>query len=344
MHPQILSVVCIGLSMIPAVATADLILDKIETFFIGGGEVVLEGLPDEEITVRPGADPILVDPNGTFETGQMYVQNYQLADPENQLPILMWHGSALTGNTWETKPDGGAGWNRFFLDAGYDTYVSDAVERGRASWSRFPEIYTNPPFRRTKQEAWELFRFGPPNSWSGEGASVSEAYKGQQFPVDDFDQLVKSFVPRWVSNNAATTAAYDALIKRACPCIIIAHSQAGNFGYRAALNNPDLVRALVVIESVRAPDPAQADAAIVADIPHLVILGDYISDDPVWPRLVANSAMWRDAIRAAGGTFDWLDLPAEGITGNSHMMMMDKNSDTIAKLITDWIEAQNLND
>jgi hypothetical protein len=27
---------------------------------------------------------------------------------------------------------------------------------------------------------------------------------------------------------------------------------------------------------------------------------------------------------------DWIDLPALGIKGNSHMMMMDRNSDQIA--------------
>ena len=32
-----------------------------------------------------------------------------------------------------SKPDGKPGWQHFFLDAGYDVYVSDAIERGRAS-------------------------------------------------------------------------------------------------------------------------------------------------------------------------------------------------------------------
>ena len=36
---------------------------------------------------------------------------------------------------------------------------------------------------------------------------------------------------------------------------------------------------------------------------------------------------------------DWLDLPAEGIAGNSHMLMMDTNSDEIAARILEWVEA-----
>jgi hypothetical protein len=33
-----------------------------------------------------------------------------------------------------------------------------------------------------------------------------------------------------------------------------------------------------------------------------------------------------DAVRAAGGSVDVVDLPAAGIKGNSHMLMMDKNN------------------
>jgi hypothetical protein len=29
-----------------------------------------------------------------------------------------------------------------------------------------------------------------------------------------------------------------------------------------------------------------------------------------------------------------------GIKGNTHMMMMDRNSDDVAKLVNDWIEKQ----
>ena len=74
---------------------------------------------------------------------------------------MLWHGGGLTGVTWETKPDGKPGWQMFFLNAGHDVYVSDAVERGRASWARYPEIFKTEPLFRTKKEAWEVFRIGP---------------------------------------------------------------------------------------------------------------------------------------------------------------------------------------
>ena len=110
------------------------------------------------------------------------------------MPLLLWHGGGLSGVTWETKPDGKPGWQQFFLNAGYDVYVSDAVERGRASWARYPEIFKSEPFFRPKKEAWELFRIGP----SYEVGGKREAFEGEQFPVEAFDQFAKQGIPRWV--------------------------------------------------------------------------------------------------------------------------------------------------
>ena len=187
------------------------------------------------------------------------------------MPLLLWHGGGLSGVTWETKPDGKPGWQQFFLNAGYDTYVSDAVERGRASWARYPEIFKSEPFFRTKKEAWELFRIGPTYEVGGKRVE----FEGQQFPVEAFDQFAKQGIPRWATNDAATQKAYDALVQKVCPCIIVVHSQGGNFGFTAALNAPDKVKALIAVEPSGAPDPAKADAAKVKGVPHLIVWGDF---------------------------------------------------------------------
>jgi len=47
-------------------------------------------------------------------------------------------------------------------------------------------------------------------------------------------------------------------------------------------------------------------------------------------------------VRAAGGSVDVVDLPERGIRGNSHMIMMDRNSDEVAKLVQDWLAARGL--
>ena len=42
----------------------------------------------------------------------------------------------------------------------------------------------------------------------------------------------------------------------------------------------------------------------------------------------------------AGGSYDVVDLPKLGIKGNSHMMMMDRNSDEVAAQIQKWLVAK----
>jgi hypothetical protein len=51
-----------------------------------------------------------------------------------------------------------------------------------------------------------------------------------------------------------------------------------------------------------------------------------------------------NAIKAAGGKVDWINLPEIGIKGNSHMMMQDRNSDQIAEVIQQWLVSQSLVD
>ena len=274
--------------------------------------------------------PIKVDPNGEFEVEQMYVQYVKLAKPKGKVPLLLWHGGGLSGVTWETKPDGKPGWQQFFLNAGYDTYVSDAVERGRASWARYPGDL---------QERAVL-----PHQEGGVGAVPHRAelrtrrgarcVRGSAVPGRRVRPFHASRAFRaGLTNDAATQKAYDALVQKVCPCIIVVHSQGGNFGFKAALNAPDKVKALIAIEPSGAPDPAKVDAAKVKGVPHLVVWGDFHDKHPVWPKIRPNPEKWAAAIKAAGGTADTFDLPKMGIKGNTHMLMMDKNSDDIAKLV-----------
>jgi hypothetical protein len=80
----------------------------------------------------------------------MYVQYIKLTNPKARYPLLLWHGGGLTGVTWETKPDGQPGWQMYFLNAGHDVYVSDAVgvPPGRAIPRSIPESPYSAPRRR----------------------------------------------------------------------------------------------------------------------------------------------------------------------------------------------------
>jgi pimeloyl-ACP methyl ester carboxylesterase len=317
---------------------------EVGSFHIGGRAVALSGLPTSEVVVQTGTSPVTIDPNGDFEIDQMYVHYVRLARPAARHPLLLWHGGGLTGVTWETKPDGQPGWQQFFLAAGHDVYVSDAVERGRASWAPYPVINPDPPLLRSKREAWETFRLGDPGSYRTDPATRG-AYPGSQFPLEAFDQFAKQFVPRWATSDRATVAAYAQLLGRLGPCVVLMHSQAGAFAANLALEHPELIRGFVAIEPFSAPDPtrvAPARFARLAGVPFLFVWGDYIDGSAVWERARAGIKAFSEALARGGAPVEWWDLPALGIHGNDHMLMMDRNSDAIAARIQDWMERAGL--
>jgi pimeloyl-ACP methyl ester carboxylesterase len=309
----------------------------IGSFHVGGTHVRLSGLPPREVVFAEGSPPIHIDPNGDFQAGQAYVHYVRLMAPRARYPLLMWHGGALSGAMWETTPDGRPGWQMFFLNAGHDVYVSDAVERGRASWARYPEIFKGEPLFRSAKEAWELLRIGPIGSYSTDPAK-RHAHPGGRFPVVAFDQFTKQLVPRWVTNATATQAAYDALVARLGPCVLIVHSQGAEFAFRAALSAPEKVKGLVGIEPSAVLDLELVDLRRIAAIPHLFVWGDYLDTEPrYWAPLVPRLRAYGDALSRAGVAVEWIDLPASGIRGNSHMLMMEENADEIAGIIQNWM-------
>ena len=315
-------------------ADTSISLRAIDSFFVSGGTRTLSGLPVDMRVLAQSAAPRPVDPNGDHTTGQMYVQAFRLAQPRHALPIVLWHGGGMTGVNWETTPDGRPGWLWRFLHAGYDVYVSDAVERGRSSWSTYPEIYESKPIFRTRDEAWQMFRIGLAEGYATDPAQRC-AFDGQQFPVDHFDEFAKQWVPRWAGHETITSDAYDALLHRVGPCIVVAHSQGGGFSMLAAQRQPQLVRAVVALEPSGAPSFRSTERIP----PHLVMWGDYIADHPVWPRYRQTVDQYCAALQEAGGAVEVVDLPQQGIRGNSHFLMMDSNSDALAEQVLAWLPA-----
>ncbi|MFT4437048.1 esterase [Caballeronia sp. 15715] len=323
-------------------SAAPLQVREIGSFHIGGHMVSLTGLaPRLRVSTTHGAvHPI--DPNGEMIAGQMYVQYVKLAAPLSPHPLLLWHGGGMSGVNWETTPDGRAGWQMLFLRAGFDVFVSDAVERGRASWAPYPDVYTDAPYFRTGREAWEeTFRFGPAGSWHADSAQ-RRAHDGLRFPVERMEGFMNQFVPRWGGNDALTQYAYDALVGSLESSIVLTHSQGGNFGLNAALHAPDRIKAVISLEPSGAPDPESFDPAILSGIPHLFVWGDFLDQHPFWVASVPKVRRWYEALLAAGVDAQWIDLPSHGITGNSHALMADANSDAIGEIVRDWMCAKNL--
>jgi pimeloyl-ACP methyl ester carboxylesterase len=152
--------------------------------------------------------------------------------------------------------------------------------------------------------------------------------------------FMRQIVPRFTTTDELTLEAYLALLDRVGPSVVVAHSQAGLFGWRAAQERPDKVRALVLVEPAAVGDPAKV--AALRNIPVLMVYGDYIAQDSRWPTIRANGVRFAEAVRAAGGSVDVVDLPERGIRGNSHMLMMDRNGDQAAGVIQEWLASKGL--
>lgn len=314
------------------------VLKDMGSFHVGGREVVLSGLPIKTVEFTVGA--IKVNPNGTYQAEQLYAQYYIPRDQKGKYPILMWHGGGLTGATWQTTPDGREGFETYFLRKGWPVYNSDAPERGRAGWAMYPEITKTDPVFLTKENPYERFRIGDgPGSYNKDPAKM-RPLPGSQFPSEGYDNFTKQIVPRRTSTDEPTIAAYVALVDKVCPCVVMSHSQSGLFAYKVAQARPEKVKALVLLEPAGTGDIAAA--AHLRNTPSLSVYGDFIARDPRWLNGRARNMKFQEAVRAAGGTADLVNLPELGITGNSHMMMMDRNNLRIVEVVQDWLAKQGL--
>jgi pimeloyl-ACP methyl ester carboxylesterase len=313
-----------------------IVLRDMGSFHIGGRFIEINGQPIKEVVFTPGGVPARMDPNGKYQVEQMYVQYFLPQNRKGKLPLIFLHGGGLTGVTYETKPDGGEGWLNFFIRQGWDTYVSDAVERGRSGWTN---TFKGDPVFLPFGDPWERFRIGPPGSWNDDKEKRT-TYPGAQFPTDSYEQFLKQAVPRWLTTDDQIVAAYVALVDKVCPCVVLVHSQSGAFGFKMLEARPDKVKALVAVEPTLGGD--RDKVASVKSTPVLMVYGDNAKDHPRWSKIRQGGVDYAAGLQSAGGHVDVVDLPDRGMRGNSHMIMMDRNSDAVAGLVQKWLMEREL--
>ncbi len=322
-------------------AAEPIALRDMGSFHVGGRQVAISGKPVKEVVFTPGGVPAKIDPNGIYQVEQMYVQYFLPANERGAYPLLMWHGGGLSGVTYESKPDGGDGWMQYFIRKGWDTYVSDAVERGRSGFAS-PDVWSDAPIFLNYQDPYERFRIGAgEGSWSADAAK-RKLLPGNQFPVEAYDNYMRQSVPRWLSTDKAIVDAYSALVDKLCPCVLLIHSQSGQFGLRVAESKSDKIKAFVLVEP--AGSGPVAKAAALKNIPLLTIFGDYVDEHPRWAAYKKQLNDYGAALKGAGGSFEMVMLPDIGLKGNSHMLMQDKNNGEIADVIQKWLVAKGMVD
>ncbi len=230
-------------------AAEDIVLRGMGSFHIGGRIAEVSGKPIKEIQRTPGAPVSKLDPNGQFMVEQMYLQFFLPKNKKGKCPLLMWHGGGLTGVTYESTPDGREGWMNMFIRKGWDTYVSDAVERGRSGFAT-PDVWANDaPIFLNYQDPYERFRIGEgAGSWNADPAK-RKLLAGSAFPVEAYDTTCASPCRAGSARTTAIIKGYEALVEKLCPCVLLVHcAERAVRASSVAEAHPDKIKALVAVE------------------------------------------------------------------------------------------------
>jgi pimeloyl-ACP methyl ester carboxylesterase len=300
------------------------------SYTVGGRAVEIVGRPAKNFGFSRGfsAD---VDPNGRFWANHCYVQYFVPERQRHPFPLVLVHGGGLTGSSWETTPDGRPGWLSFLLRDGYEVHVVDNVERGRAGYFVDGDPWDEEPILRSDQEAWWIYRFGQAKDFNRK-----VPFPGRQFPIECLDGLARMTVPRRSRVTGLQREALRELVMRLGRCVLIGHSQGGGFVLDAATRCPRNVACCIVLEPHG--DLAGLDLSGVGDMRLLALTGDFVERSDVWLDLTDQLKKLCVRWNGAGELAQHLVLPEVGIKGNSHMIMMDRNSDNVAAYVAGWLE------
>ena len=332
----------VTLVALPALAAdGDIVLRGMGSFHVGGRIAEVSGKEVRTIVRVPGGPPSKLDPNGQFQVEQMYVQYFLPKNRKGKLPLLMWHGGGLTGATYESTPDGREGWLNMFIRYGWDTYLSDAVERGRSGFAS-PDVWSGEPiFLNYRTPTSASASATGEGSWNADPAK-RKVLPGSQFPVDAYDNYMKQTCragSRPTTPCSPATSRWSTGCARACCwCTARAASSASRPPKRGPTRSRRSSRSN---RRARASSPRRRK---LKDTPVLMVFGDYVDQHPRWAAYKKIDTEYANAVKAAGGTVDWINLPDIGIKGNSHMLMQDKNNAEIAEVIQKWLVGKGLVD
>jgi pimeloyl-ACP methyl ester carboxylesterase len=348
---RITSVVCLLFAVgwaSCALADQPLVIQKQGSFMAGG-----------TVVSTPGTfNPMSPTPAGqTLSGDHSYVQFQIPAGANRQNSALMW--GSFVGNSWETTPDGREGFEQIFLRRNWNVYVADRPRMGRSARTTVGTTITP---TAGDQGSFIQFRLG---------LTPDTLYPNSKFPPgpEALDQFRRWGVQS-VGPGDATLTLNDllAIVNKIGPTVLFTHSASSLSGYQAAMQNPN-IRGIVAFESTGVPCPSDnpfppvvgnfgmttctqvppADFKKLAQVPILMQFGDNIPSAPstyfgldFWYRMHAIDLEFMNAVNALGGNVTLLDLPSQGIIGNTHFAFTDLNNVQVADLISDWLHENGL--
>jgi pimeloyl-ACP methyl ester carboxylesterase len=346
---------------------------KTHGVFWAGGEIVRR---TQAGTENAGDRKGIAIDQQRYLVGQAYVEYFipqKLRHGAGTLPIVLIPGGGLVGVHFLTTPDGREGWADYFIRRGFPVYIVDLPGRGRAGF--LPDQFNNvrsgaaAPGAQSELTAWDSsawleWNAGPlPNDAPAAGPHDPSCIgndardpdnppvycNGDLMPALDpegYKHWLAALMPQGPAPRGPDPAVIAALEKIG-PAVFIGHSAGGTMGGKIANDWPSLFKAVIGIEP-QGDCMLPPNAAIkgLAQVPTLSVHGiNQVGRPDTGPCLETYGR-----VRKAGGDATYLSLPSlphtplfdqipqEGIWGNDHIMMWDRNSDQIAGILLKWIE------
>jgi pimeloyl-ACP methyl ester carboxylesterase len=300
---------------------------------------------------------------GTAPYGRMYVEWLAPVQVTQPYPVVLVHGGGGQGTDYLGTPDGRPGWAQLLVEQGYAVYVVDRPGHGRSPLDPAVLGDIGPSF---PYEAMPMI-FVPPQG------SHPSAHLHSQWPGSG-DVETDEALDQWISGTGpmlrdfATAQALEGeriaqLLDRTGPAIVVANSAGGPSAFLAADRRPELVKALIEVETIGPPfaelpplgvtlswgltaapigydppvsDPAELDGAPRA-IPNLQGFPIAVVSGEASP-FVHFDEQIVDFLKAAGCDVDRVRLADRGVHGNGHGMMFERNNDETLGVLLEWID------
>jgi pimeloyl-ACP methyl ester carboxylesterase len=302
-------------------------------------------------------------PAGTVPYGRMYVEWLAPIAVTKPYPIVLVHGGGGQGTDYLGTPDGRPGWAPMLVEEGWAVYVVDRPGHGRSPldpavlgdigpsfpYEALPAIFVSPEGAHPTAHLH--------SQWPGSGDPESDP------SLDQFISGTGPMLTDFPVAQALEAARIAELLDRTGPAIVVAHSAGGPSGFLAADARPGLVKALIEIETIGPPfadfpglgvtlnwgltaapigyDPPVSDAAELGGepraIPNLQGFPIAVVSSEASP-LIHYDDQIVDFLKAAGCDVERVRFADQGVHGNGHAMMFERNHREALGVLLDWIE------
>ncbi len=295
----------------------------------------------------------------TYQCGPMYVAWESPETVTKPYPLILVHGGAMQGTEWMDTPDDRPGWAQRFLEAGYAVFVVERPSQGRSPFA--PEVIGEMGPAFTYEEAETVFF----------PAKTLAKHTQWLFSKDEeasFDGFVAAFGP--LPKDISLWQAMDAnrlakLLDKLGPSILITHSASGSDGWTAADLRPELVVGIVSVEpmgppfgttpnigtlswgltaipmtydpplrsaeEVKSANPATMHIPALNGKPVAIVSGEISEQSKYAPEMVKF-------LENAGAAVEAIHLPDQGIHGNGHGLIYERNSDETIRPVLEWLD------